>query len=175
MSVWRELQDLGLFIMVAENGAADKKIPLLSKATPLGKGAVAKVCCTPVGVYSEIEPPELVKGPCRETYRFWARAAIANLKIMPRLRNVFRRIFVFIKYFPFVFFRLSFQGSFSLIFYRKERARCPEMPCALRTEGCMFIARARIRAHTLEKNAHRGMPHLAQIHANRCKTAPDRR
>jgi hypothetical protein len=37
----------------------------------------------------------LVKGPCRETYRFWARAAIANPKIMPRLRNVFRRIFVF--------------------------------------------------------------------------------
>jgi len=30
-------------------------------------------------------------------------------------------------YFPFVVFRLFFEGSFSLVFYRKERAKFPEV------------------------------------------------
>jgi len=57
---------------------------------------------------------------------------------------MFRRIFVFIEYFPFVFFRLSFQASFSLIFYKKESAKFPEAPCALQNRSNVAVTFAKL-------------------------------
>jgi hypothetical protein len=42
MSVWRELQDLGLFIMVAENAAADKKIAAVVEGDSPREGSSGK-------------------------------------------------------------------------------------------------------------------------------------